>query len=333
MSGGTDGQGGAPPGWYPTGDGRTAWWDGTEWHLDAQPPADTQPGAVQQQAQTDLGQQPYPQQPYGQPGYGQQPTYGQAPYGQQPGYGGYGPPPYGASPYGGHAPAAGPRAPYQNIRSLAGIVQALAMIVVALHGVAIVVDIWRLGLLADYESFTFDPDSLDAADAISALVALGIGLALLVNVVLFLVWRHRVQRNLGESLGVAYLEYTPGWSVGWWFVPFANLVKPKQAMNEAWTASEPSEAPASAHWRQRKAPPMLSWWWGCLLAAGFVGGSWGSASSDGFYVSVSQLRTDLVMSIISSGFYIAAGVLFLKILRGITDRVAERARTLGMGSE
>ncbi|MCB0960359.1 MAG: DUF4328 domain-containing protein [Acidimicrobiales bacterium] len=317
MSGGDEQQGGgaqAPPGWYPTPDGRTAWWDGTQWHLDAQPPtaAAPVPGV--------------PSVPgTGQPGYGQ-PGYGQP---------GYGPPGYGA--YGAYQPAMGPRAPYTNIKSLAGIVQALAVIVVACHGAAILVDIWRLSLLSDDASLTFDRlDTLDGADALAAIVGLVLGLAFLVNGVLFLVWRHRVQRNLGEALGVAYLEYTPGWSVGWWFVPFANLVKPKQAMNEAWTASSASEPPGTAGWRQRKAPPLLSWWWGFLmagyLAGAFIGVAFGDASS-GVYPSVSQLRANMMGSIVSSGFYIAAGVAFLKIVRGITDRVAERARVLGMGTE
>ena len=321
MSGGTGGQGAAPPGWYPTGDGRTAWWDGAKWHLDAQPPQQ-QAGASDGQPGFGTATPPgYAPQPYGQPTQGQ-------PY-PQAGYGGYGPPAYGASGYG---PPVGPRAPYTNIRSLAGIVQALAIIVIVCNGLAIVVDLWRFVLLADEGSLRFD--TLDAPDAIAVLIAIPLGLAFLVNTILFLIWRHRVQRNLGESLGVAYLEYTPGWSVGWWFVPFANLVKPKQVMNEAWTASDPTEPPGTAGWRQRKAPPLLSWWWGCLLAGQFIGNGWVTTTTDDeFYVSLSQLRTNLVLSVISSAFFIAAGVLFLKILRGVTDRVAERARVLGMGTE
>jgi hypothetical protein len=42
--------------------------------------------------------------------------------------------------------------------------------------------------------------------------------------VAFLMWEYRVVRQLG-ALGLD-VGATPGWAIGWWFVPFANLVKP-----------------------------------------------------------------------------------------------------------
>lgn len=59
---------------------------------------------------------------------------------------------------------------------------------------------------------------------------------LLVIAIVWLIWQHRAQKNL-EGLGATWLRFTPGWAVGWWFVPFANLVKPFQTMRELWKAS------------------------------------------------------------------------------------------------
>jgi hypothetical protein len=49
--------------------------------------------------------------------------------------------------------------------------------------------------------------------------------------VLWLVWQHKVNADLWAR-GVAGLRFTPGWSVGWWFVPFASFVQPFRAVRE-----------------------------------------------------------------------------------------------------
>ena len=51
------------------------------------------------------------------------------------------------------------------------------------------------------------------------------------TVVVWLVWQHHATANLW-SRGLPGLRFTPGWVVGWWFVPFANLVLPYLAMRE-----------------------------------------------------------------------------------------------------
>lgn len=78
-------------------------------------------------------------------------------------------------------------------------------------------------------------------------------------------WIHRAATNV-RALGAARLEFTPGWSVGWYFVPFANLLKPFQAMSEIWRASQDPQ-----RWDRLPAPPELRVWWGLWLAAGILG--------------------------------------------------------------
>jgi hypothetical protein len=58
------------------------------------------------------------------------------------------------------------------------------------------------------------------------------------------------------------MVFTPGWSVGWYFVPIANLWKPYQAMKEIWKAS------ANPHsWPTQTTPPLLSTWWTLWIAS------------------------------------------------------------------
>jgi hypothetical protein len=49
-------------------------------------------------------------------------------------------------------------------------------------------------------------------------------------------WIVLAHRNL-DALGAQYLEYTPGWAVGWFFIPIANFWKPFQAMRSLWRNS------------------------------------------------------------------------------------------------
>lgn len=59
-----------------------------------------------------------------------------------------------------------------------------------------------------------------------------------------------------HSLCGTEMKITPGWSVGWYFIPLANLLKPFHAMLEIWHVSHrPDEAVPD------KTPMLLGAWW------------------------------------------------------------------------
>ena len=78
-----------------------------------------------------------------------------------------------------------------------------------------------------------------AASLVVAAVGLGALVLNLLAAVAFCVWIHRAASNL-PALGRYGMKFTPGWCVGWFFIPFANLVKPFQAVKELWRASHPN---------------------------------------------------------------------------------------------
>ena len=49
--------------------------------------------------------------------------------------------------------------------------------------------------------------------------------------ILWLIWQHRVTADLWAR-GVEGLRFTPGWAVGWWFVPIAWWWQPVRSMRE-----------------------------------------------------------------------------------------------------
>ena len=111
-------------------------------------------------------------------------------------------------------------------------------------------------------------DKSDAATQMAVgLDALALLCALPVVVIAVSMWIHGAHKNLYALHPHAIFEFTPGWSVGWFFVPFAWFWKPFQAMKELWIHSNPEGAVLST-----VAPsPLLVAWWTCWLAANFLG--------------------------------------------------------------
>jgi hypothetical protein len=63
-------------------------------------------------------------------------------------------------------------------------------------------------------------------------------------------------------LGAERLEFTPGWAVGWFFIPFASLWMPFRAVREIWCRSHDP--------RDRRNCPsgsvLVGVWWTCWIA-------------------------------------------------------------------
>jgi hypothetical protein len=133
------------------------------------------------------------------------------------------------------------------------VVLAAAMVVLRVSEIDLLQRIGRGELVSAGEA--------DRSDRRVATVTI-IGLVvLLVTGIVWLVWQHRSQANL-HAARVRELEYSPGWAVGWWLIPFANFVKPFQTMRELWAASGGDQ-----RWRLVKTWPLIGWWW-----AGWIGG-------------------------------------------------------------
>ncbi len=92
------------------------------------------------------------------------------------------------------------------------------------------------------------------------------GLVLIATYVVAGMWIYRVGCN-ARALGAKGIDDSPGWAVGWYFIPFMNLVRPFRAMNQIWLASaEP------ARWSSMSTPIFLRFWWAFWLIANVLGG-------------------------------------------------------------
>ena len=118
---------------------------------------------------------------------------------------------------------------------------------------------WRTYLVVhQYQAQAATRADLDAADDFSTLVSVPVAVMVLAAAVVFLVWLRRARINSGP---LRRHRYSPGWAIGGWFIPVANLWIPYQVVSDVWQASTP----------QRPAPSgVLNAWWTTLLIGGFI---------------------------------------------------------------
>ena len=105
----------------------------------------------------------------------------------------------------------------------------------------------------------------DGAQGVAAIIHL---LVLITTAVFYLRWVFVSNKN-ARALGATNMRHSPGWSVGWFFIPIAWLWKPYQAVKEIYQASHPDYG--AENWSEAKAPGILPWWWGLWLFSGFLG--------------------------------------------------------------
>ena len=142
----------------------------------------------------------------------------------------------------------------------------------------------------------------------------------IVAVVLFLRWLHLCYRNLLE-LGTKGLRFTPGWAVGYWFVPILNVVKPKQALDDLWRATDVRVDDLSGPLKGLPSASLVGWFWGLSIAAGVV--AWTAIRLPS--ATVSDLETRNGGMIGGHLLQIAAGVCLFKLVGLLTARQDARA--------
>jgi hypothetical protein len=217
------------------------------------------------------------------------------------------------------APVAG-AVPYESGHQRARATTILLWIWLGLAVLSILSDVLEIGLIesarAGQDISTSEATLNDTRQQLIALVQFSVYLGIVVS---FLMWFHRAYRNL-PALGAAGLKYTPGWTIGAWFVPIMNLGRPFQIMKEIWQASVSREdTRANVGLSVIPVPSALGWWWGTWLVGGILGR---------FATQMARLDDlpSLIMSdwvgIAATIFSIAAGALLIWIIREV-DRLQE----------
>ena len=149
----------------------------------------------------------------------------------------------------------------------------------------------------------------DKNDARVVIVSLFYGLFLLSSFFIIGRWLF-VSAKINHLSGIKDLEISSGWSVGWYFIPFANLVMPYKSLKETFKASFNTE-----DWQDIKAPYYFPIWWGTWIIGNIIyNASLRIGSSLGDNYTYEQLNLLSYVDIAADILFIANSFALLKIV-------------------
>lgn len=172
----------------------------------------------------------------------------------------------------------------------------------------IVSDFGQLALLNS--EFTEQEGSLN--DLRQTLIAIGQFLLYLVTGVFFLMWVYRANVNC-RGFGAAGMRFSPGWCVGYCFVPFLCLFRPCQCRDGIWRVSENPK-----NWKNEESHSIISVWWGLWLV---------SAALTQVYLrlglkteTIEDLRNSTLLSIACNTVEVLLDLAAFWVIKAIADR-------------
>lgn len=95
--------------------------------------------------------------------------------------------------------------------------------------------------------------------------------------ILFIIWLFNAYLS-AKSRGANQRRWGPGWAIGGWFIPLANLVIPKMVVNEVDRMSSPQAGtpPINERWKHvRRMRSSDAWWFLLLLGTATYWTGWG----------------------------------------------------------
>jgi hypothetical protein len=124
---------------------------------------------------------------------------------------------------------------------------------------------------------------------------------------------------------VANLRFSPGWAVGWWFIPFANLVMPYLTVRELWKASDANAG--AIDWKARGGAAIVALWWTARLGmqALFQIGGVLSRDAPG---ALTTTRTSSALLMAGDLVLVAWAILAILLVRGVNERQEAKNRRL-----
>jgi Domain of unknown function (DUF4328) len=183
----------------------------------------------------------------------------------------------------------------------------------------------RIALVRDLKAGHFGDvltRAQDADDFVSASASI-FGLVQLAIIVLFIIWMFRAAKN-NEALGRQGPRFSPGWSIGSWFIPFANFVIPVLIMQDLWRGSVRQTRRGAVAWRSASGSALVGFWWAAFLASIVRFSYSGSGLHDSG--SLDDIETSNTVALVGVVFSAIAAILALLVVRSLARRQLECLR-------
>ena len=198
--------------------------------------------------------------------------------------------------------------PYRDVRGLAKTV----IILLACSGLLSLL----LGVVNTLYYAALDAPDLETqisnAEPIETMM-MGVGvlmvLVYLSTVISFCMWTSRMMKNTWAIKG-GNAQMKPGWAVGWYFIPLANLWKPVQAVQEMRDA-------VFTHGKGLSLTP----WWATWVISNFVSRISSKMPTD----TIAELQSSSLFDAVTSPLDIASAIFALLMVKKLTNKQHEVA--------
>ncbi len=217
-------------------------------------------------------------------------------------------------------------APFTSAHGRARVVKILLIVGALVTAMSLLVEALSLAFppLTDDQEFGDNPIGA-AISVLTFLLAIPELIISLATVVFFLMWLYRAHGNLRAFNPWSRLEYSSGWALGSFFIPFANLVVPYRAVKEVW---QKSGSPDEGQLAEPSPPASFPIWWLFWLLASFANNL---SFRLAFKESVPE-STVTTISIVASALSIVAAVFAYLVVDAIDKRQEETSGKLGLGN-
>lgn len=178
-------------------------------------------------------------------------------------------------------------------------------------------DLSGFALIESAELGTLTAAEADEFDRTTQALAGGYLVLFIATAVAYLAWLSRSVDNV-PVLASSVPMVTPRWSIGWWFIPFANLVKPYQIVEDL------NDRMASPSQPRRNG--LVLGWWIVWLIGGIAGTVLVRLPAP---ANLEELGGWFTTNVVVEAVDVIAAVLAILVIRQIQTRADARAAALG----
>ena len=202
---------------------------------------------------------------------------------------------------------------YKNAKTLNNIFKTILYVLLVFQIIYLIGEIILINAITQVN---LDYDKVEGAENLQALIGIPFIIIEVIGFIFGGMWIYRMNYN-ARCLGAIQMRFTPGWSVGWYFIPLALLWKPYQAMKEIYLKTYNLNTKVS---QINNTPIFFAFWWTCwIIGSAFdTAGSRLSEEADSLDSFIGLGFTNIVTSII----LILNWILFYKIFNYISSMQA-----------
>jgi hypothetical protein len=187
----------------------------------------------------------------------------------------------------------------------------------------ILISFLELQLINRAEAGQVNEPEIQSFEAMAFLAGIAQLVVYVGTIIAFCMWIYQAHKNL-RDLDVRRLNFSPGWAVGWFFIPFMNLFKPYQVAQEIWKASDPHVPAHDPHaWKEAPRSGLIGLWWACWLVGNIIGNVAFRASLNS-NPTLEQARLAAMAGIFSDAVLILAALCVMGVIQFIHQRQQEK---------